>query len=55
MTKKLWKSALKGKDIWHKKSLENGGKTTKSNIKVQSRSKNRADKSMFKSKSKKWI
>jgi len=51
MTKELWKSALKWKDVWHKKSLEKWWKTTMSNIKVQSRKTNRADKSMVKKKS----
>ena len=48
MTKELWKAALRWKDIWHKRSLENWWKTTKWNIKVQSRSKNRSDKSHLK-------
>lgn len=51
MTKELWKSALKWKDVWHKKSLEKWWKTTMSNIKVQSRNTNRWDKSMVKKKS----
>lgn len=48
MTKQLWKAALKWKDVWHKRSLESWWRTTKWNIKVQSRSNNRADKSHLK-------
>ena len=50
MTKKVGKAALAGKDVWHKKSLESGWKTTVKNIKVQAKKTDRADKSMIKKK-----
>lgn len=37
-------SMLKGKDVDHKRPLKSGGKTTKSNIRLMSASKNRARK-----------
>jgi len=46
--KEVGKVALKWKDVWHKKPLEKWGKTTKSNIKIQSVKSNRSDKSMLK-------
>jgi hypothetical protein len=39
------KKALKGKDIDHKKALEDGGTGARSNLRIRSASANRADKS----------
>ncbi|QGM46134.1 HNH endonuclease [Methylocystis heyeri] len=39
--KKLGKAAIKGKDIGHKKALDNGGSNSASNTKVQSVKSNR--------------
>ena len=43
MKKKYGASALKGKDIDHKKPLRNGGGNGASNLRIQSRKKNRAN------------
>jgi len=37
-------SMMKGKDVDHKKPIKNGGTTTRKNIRLMSRSKNRAKK-----------
>jgi len=39
--KKYGKAAIKGKDVGHVKPMRKGGKTTKGNLAVQSRAKNR--------------
>lgn len=44
MTKTKGKAALKGKDVDHKKPLKSGGGNGKKNLRVTSRSKNRARK-----------
>lgn len=44
MAKKVGKAAIAGKDIDHKRPQKNGGKTTLSNLRVMSRSKNRGRK-----------
>ena len=44
MIKKVGKAALRGKDVHHIHAQKNGGKTTMSNLRVMSRSKNRAKK-----------
>lgn len=43
MVKKHGKSKLKGKDVDHKKPLRKGGSNSKSNLRIRSRSSNRAD------------
>ena len=43
MEKKVGKSALKNKDVDHKKPLRSGGSTSASNTRVRSKSANRAD------------
>lgn len=40
--KEHWKTALKGKDIDHKKALAKWGTNSKSNLKIVDKSKNRA-------------
>lgn len=44
MTKKLGKSAVRGKDIDHKKPLRKGGSNKMSNLRVMSKRKNRSRK-----------
>lgn len=44
MKKKLGAAAIKGKDVDHIRPLKNGGKTRLSNLRVMSKSKNRARK-----------
>ena len=41
MEKKYGKSAIKGKDVDHKKALKDGGETTLSNLRLLSPKKNR--------------
>lgn len=43
MTKKVGKSALRGKDVNHKRPLRKGGSNRMSNLSVMSRKKNRAN------------
>ena len=52
LTKKLGESALKGKDVDHRKPLSKGGSTKGSNLRLRSVSSNRGDKSMMKKKCK---
>lgn len=44
------KRMMEGKDVDHKKDIASGGSNTKSNLRLRDKSKNRADKSMFKGK-----
>lgn len=51
MEKKLGSTALRGKDIDHRKPLAKGGSNKASNLRVRSIAANRGDKSMMKRKS----
>ena len=52
LNKKLGASAVRGKDVDHRRPLAMGGSTKMSNLRVRSVASNRGDKSMFKKKSK---